>query len=212
MVVRQSITSISGENTSIGLGNILYYSEIDSDLQKIGVLAECIKRIRRKYKALRIMSYILLLAYVIVGVSVYDELHGVLRYLFYVSMVYAVILAIFLIMTKLRLLLPMKYYIYIHEIPARREHKSIVLVSQYYPSGRNVTIIPIDTVDRIGIIRDKKYIRCARSTMEGSEIFITNRNGKEIVRFGFYCDEKQVEKTAAELWEIVRSIKEKEHQ
>ena len=204
MVRMQNTTFMSAKNTRLGLGNILYHKTIYADEEKMGVMLRCFSSFKRKYDVIRLLVFIGAISLIVGGFFAINYVGGVLVFILYIFIVYLTMLAVGLIFIRPKMFIPIRYEIYVHEIPGKPQHKSIILVPYYYPRGREVIIIPLDIVESVGIVKESKYFKCADARIEGFELFILNKRRKEITRFGILCDQESVEEVARDLWSLVK--------
>jgi len=203
----QSIISMSGKNIRIPIGNMLYHTTIDADEEKVRIVIRCLSRIKRRYNLFRGALIALSITLLIALFYAMNRISGPLLFILEFATLYTIFTSAGLAFIRPRMLFPMRYNVYVHETPGRERYRSIIIVPEYWPKGRDILIIPMDSVSRIGIIRDRRKIRYTDIEIEGVEVFIADKKGKEITRFGILCVEDQVKKTAIDLWDFLQREK-----
>jgi len=201
---------MSGKNISPFTGNMLFRAIIGPDEEKIEVMAKCIKSIKRKLNISRTAIGIFAVALLVSLFFLMETLEGIFLFLLEFLSIYLIIVATSFIFIRPKLYFPVRYTIMIHEIPGRVGVRSLVIVPEYFPRGREVIMIPLHIIGQVGVIESTRKIKCTKEKILGTEIFISDKRGKEIARFGFMGREDDVKKTATELWGVVEKMKTEE--
>lgn len=192
-----------GKNISPSpLGNIIYSRVIESESRKINEILKCIRGLKIKLRIL--YALLIMLIIILVPLSFYLSLQDSLFVpLINFLVVYFIFVLVGMLLFRARMLVPFRYNVFVHEIPGRVGERSIVVVSEYIPKGRDVIIIPIRSISKIGVIEMERRIACGNKFLRGLEVFILDTRGKEITRFGFLGKESEVREVALDLWGLV---------
>ncbi len=180
----------------------MYQSTIDADPGKMGLVSRCLSRIRMKLNMIRIMILLSVVGLVAAIFYLPQTASRMLMLFLETLCVYMIILLIGTLILRTHIPVPVRYYVFVHEPCSKRVPISIIVIPEYMPRGREVFIIPVDMVSKIGIV-ESTISPCRDVKISGAEIFIQGADGREILRFGILGERRSVEKVAMDLWEIV---------
>ena len=184
------------------LGNIIYSRTIELDDAKVDEISKCVNELKHKLRLLRLALIVLIVSLIVLSFYLYlqDSMYSAfINFL----VVYFIFVFVGMLVFRIKMLVPFRYSVFVHEVPGRAKEKSIVVVSEYVPKGREVFIVPMRIVSKVGIIETEKRIACKDRPLRGLEIFITDKKGKEIAKFGFLGKENIVKEVAMDLWSFV---------
>lgn len=200
---RQNIISMLEKNTNPSLlGNIIYSRVIESESKKINEILRCIRGLKLRLRML--YASLIMLIIILVSLSFHLSLQdSPYALLINFLVVYFILVIVGILLFRARMLIPFRYNVFVHEIPGRVKERSIVIVSEYIPKGRDVIIIPTQSISKIGIIETERRIACTNKYIRGLEVFILDMRRKEITRFGFFGKESEVREVALDLWSFV---------
>ncbi len=190
------------------VGNMIYHTVINSDQQKIGIMAGCIKSIKRKLNIARVIFGVATAFMMFATYYLMQTMEGPLLFFMEILSTYTILFLLGLIFIRPKMFFPIRYNIFIHETPGRYKERSVVIIPEYFPRGREIIMIPLESVSRMGIVETTKIVKCTGQKISGLEIFISDEKGREIARFGFMAPDSEVKKTAVELWETIEKIRE----
>ena len=188
-------------------GNILYQFTIHPDERKLMEVSKYIKNLKWKMNVFRV--FLGVIAVMLLIALLYMALYVEGPYVFFIQFItiYVIIFLVGLLLFKAKMLIAIRYNVYVHETPGRQKVRSIIIVPEYFPKGKEIVIIPIEMISKIGIIETKKRLGRQDVVISGLEVFILDRKGRELLKFGFLGREDEIKNVATDLWAFVTDYK-----